>query len=625
MFSLLIFVKLLTLPFLRIFIKMKRYSRVFRYLGEYKRSIAWYILMILLSIVFSIVSLGMLLPFLQLLFGVEGNTMGVAKASRNPVIGWVNEQLHNLIMNGNSFYALGIVCVMIILSIFLKNLFVYLSYRVLGPVKNSIVNQLRIDLFDKVLKLPIGYFTDQRKGDLMSRMITDVGEVESSVVGTLEGWVKDPMSILINLCVLFYISPKLTLFILLCIPVMGFIIGRVSRSLKKESARVATKGSETISTIDETLGGLRVIKAFNVEGQLRKKFLKTSDDLLQARNQIGFKRDLASPMSELMGVLIFAGILWFGGRLVLSQEIAMNGALFLTYMGLFYNIIDPAKSISTAFNNMQKGSAAIDRIEEVLNAPVTVDENPNGRKMEAFREGIEFKNVNFFYEDAMILKHIDLKIEKGKTIALVGSSGAGKSTLADLVPRFHDVSNGELLVDGINIKEYSLHSLRSLISIVTQEPILFNDTIANNIALGMKNATQPEIEEAARIANAHEFIIRKESGYQTNIGDRGMKLSGGERQRLTIARAVLKNPPILILDEATSSLDTESERLVQDAINNLMTNRTSIVIAHRLSTIRHADEIIVLQKGEIVERGTHDSLINQKGFYKKLVEMQEVK
>jgi subfamily B ATP-binding cassette protein MsbA len=330
-------------------------------------------------------------------------------------------------------------------------------------------------------------------------------------------------------------------------------------------------------------------------------------------------------MSELMGVTIFAGILWFGGRLVLSHEIAMNGALFLTYMGLFYNIIDPAKSISSAFSNMQKGAAAIERIEQVLKAPVTVDENPNGKRIETFNDSIEFKNVNFSYEETVILKNISFKIEKGKTIALVGSSGAGKSTLADLVPRFHDASSGEILVDGINIKDYSLHSLRSLISIVTQEPILFNDTIANNIALGTENTDMDTIIEAAKIANADSFICKKEKGYDTNIGDRGSKLSGGERQRMTIARAVLKNPPILILDEATSSLDTESERLVQDAINNLMTNRTSIVIAHRLSTIRHADEIIVLNKGEIAERGTHDQLINYNGIYHKLVEMQEVR
>ena len=602
---------------------MKRYSRVFNYLKAYKTSIARYFLNILLSIIFSIVSIGMLLPFMQLIFNV--NQGGIPKPSTNPMMIWVNEHLNSMLYSGDKLHDLGVVCIMIIVFIFLKNMFLYLSYRAMGPIKNGIVNRFRIELYNKILQLPIGYFTEKRKGDLMSRITNDVGEVEGSVVGTLEGWVRDPLAIIINLVVLFIISPKLTLFILFCIPFMGLVIGRLSRSLKKQSGVVAQKNGDSISIIEETLGGLRVIKAFNIEGLLRNKFLDINSSLLQAKNSIGFRRDLASPMSEMMGVTIFAVILWFGGQLVLKQELGLTGALFLTYMGLFYNIIDPAKSISTAFSNMQKGAAAISRIEEILNAPVMVDDNPNGKKIESFNSCIEFKNVGFMYDDAVILKNINLKVEKGKTLALVGSSGAGKSTLADLVPRFHDASSGEILVDGINIRDYSLHSLRGLMSIVTQEPILFNDSIAHNIALGMDNASHDEIEQAAKVANAHQFIMHKEAGYETNIGDRGSKLSGGERQRVTIARAVLKNPPILILDEATSSLDTESERLVQDAINNLMSKRTSIVIAHRLSTIRHADEIIVLQKGEIVERGTHDSLINQNGFYKRLVEMQEVK
>ncbi len=526
---------------------------------------------------------------------------------------------------GGTLGVLALLCIIIVVFILLKNLFLYLSFYVLNPLKNKIVNTLRLELYNKILQLPVGYFTEKRKGDIISRITTDVSEVESSVVGAMEGWVRDPLTILLNFAVLFYISPQLTFFILLSIPVIGFVIGRVNRSLKKQSNEVAVKHGESISILDETLGGLRVIKAFNIEKLLRDRFSNINTELLNAKNHIGYRRDLASPLSEVMGVMIFCGILWFGGQLVLKKEIALDPSVFLTYLALFYNIINPVKALSTSFSNMQKGSAAIARIDEVLNTKVTVDDNPGGTIINSFNSKIEFRNATFAYTDGVILDNINLTVEKGKTIALVGSSGAGKSTLADLVPRFHDVTGGEVLIDGINIKDYSLHSLRSLMSIVTQEPILFNDTIANNIKLGKEDATEEEITVAARIANAHDFIIQKEEGYNTNIGDRGSKLSGGERQRLTIARAVLKNPPILILDEATSSLDTESERLVQDAINNMMQNRTSIVIAHRLSTIRHADEIIVLQKGKIAERGTHDSLMAQNGFYKKLVEMQEVK
>ena len=494
----------------------------------------------------------------------------------------------------------------------------------LNPLKNKIVNQLREDLYDKVLRLPIGFFNEKRKGDLMSRMTNDVGEVEGSVVGTLEGWIRDPLTIIVTLTVLFLISVQLTLFILILIPVLGLVIGRVTRSLKRHSQEVANKHGETFSTLEETLGGLRVIKAFNIEKLLRGKFFKSNEELLTAKNNIAYRRDLASPLSEVLGVILFTAVLYYGGRLVLKGEL-LEASAFLGFLGIFYNIINPAKALSTSFSNMRKGAAAISRIEEILNTPITVDDNPNGKQLHTFSDKIEFRNVSFAYDDAVILNNINFTVAKGKTVALVGSSGAGKSTLADLVPRFHDVTSGEVLIDGINIKAYSLHSVRSQMSIVTQEPILFNDTIGNNIGLGKQGATEQQIIEAAKIANAHEFIIKKEGGYNSNIGDRGSKISGGERQRLTIARAVLKNPPILILDEATSSLDTESERLVQDAINNMMQNRTSIVIAHRLSTIRHADEIIVLQKGKIVERGNHDELLAQDGFYKKLVEMQEVR
>ncbi len=603
---------------------MKKYSLVFAYLKDYKLSLISYVICTLLSILFGVASLGMLFPFLQVLFN-EGKEVAI-KATSTSSFGWVKDKIGEMVNSGNKVETLAMICLLIMASILLKNIFLYLASRSLMPVKNKVATRFRIDIFNKVLSLPIGYFTEQRKGDLMQRMTGDVAQVEVSVLGALEGWVKDPLQIIINLAVLLFISVKLTVIILFFIPLMGFLIGRLGRTLKRPSGIIAQKSGESISILDETLSGLRVIKAFNVEKSIRQKFADNSNHLLKMSNKVSYRQALASPMSEVLGVMMFTVILWYGGSQILTGKMPqLNGAAFLGYMALFFGIIDPAKSISGAFSNLQRGTAAIERIQEVLNAPVTVNDNPAGKQITSFKDSIEFKNVSFYYDDVAILKDISFKVEKGKTIALVGSSGAGKSTLADLIPRFHDASGGEILVDGVNIKDYSLFSLRSLMSIVTQEPILFNDTIANNIALGMENCNREEIVDAAKIANAHLFIDKKEQGYDTNIGDRGSKLSGGERQRLTIARAVLKNPPILILDEATSSLDTESERLVQDAINNLMENRTSVVIAHRLSTIKHADEILVLKKGEIVERGTHNGLIGQDGFYKRLVDMQEVK
>lgn len=602
---------------------MKKYSRIFRYLKQHRLQIVLYFICITLSIIFSVVSLGMLAPFFDLIF--MGNETGMVPKADSPITAYIRKLLVLWAGDLNPKGALAFICIIIVVSIFLKNLFLYLSFNILNPIKNRIVNTLRLELYHKILGLPIGYFTEKRKGDLLSRITNDVSEVEVSLVGALEGWIRDPLTILINFAVLFYISPQLTIAILICIPVVGFILGRVSRALKRQSNRAAIKLGESLSVLDETLNGLRVIKAFNIEKLLKNRFESINDDLLDAKNKISRRRDMASPMSEFLGVLVFVGILWFGGQLVLSQQLSLSPSMFLAYLAMFYNVINPVKTLSTSFSNMQKGSSAIVRIEEILKTKITVDDNPNGQPLSSFKDSIVFRNVNFSYDDAHILKNINLMIRKGKTVALVGSSGAGKSTLADLVPRFHDVTGGEVLIDNINIKDYSLHDVRSLMSIVTQEPILFNDTIANNIALGQPGATQEEIVQAAKIANAHDFIIKKDGGYNSNIGDRGTKLSGGERQRLTIARAVLKNPPILILDEATSSLDTESERLVQDAINNLMADRTSIVIAHRLSTVRHADEILVLKKGEIAERGTHDQLMLLNGIYHRLVEMQEVR
>jgi ATP-binding cassette, subfamily B, bacterial MsbA len=605
---------------------MKKYSRLFNYLKSYKANIGLYFLFILLSIVFSIISIGTLPFFLNIIFNPEAKPVikPLHINSSGDFLDYISCYLQEMAKDHSKMYVVVVICIMVLVAVFFKNLFTYLSYYILAPMRNGVMNRLREELFQKILRMPIGYFTEQRKGDIMSRMTNDVAELENSVVGTVEGLIKDPLNIIILLGTLIFISPKLSLFLVIFLPATGFIIGRISRSLKKQSNDAAIKQGEALSVLEETLTGLRVIKAFTAEKIIGNKFTQNNTDLFHIKNRMQYRRDLASPLSEFLGVFVLCGILYFGGQLVLGNN-GLAGTGFIMYIGVFTQIINPAKSLSTSFYNMQKGSAAITRIEEVLRAPVTVEEAALPKPITDFGHSIEFKNVGFAYDDVVILKNINLKVEKGKTIALVGSSGAGKSTLADLVPRFHDVSSGELLIDGINIKEYSLNQLRSLMGIVTQEPILFNDTIANNIMLGIENATQGAIENAAKVANAHNYIVQKEEGYNTNIGDRGSKLSGGERQRLTIARAVLKNPPILILDEATSALDTESERLVQDAINNLMTNRTSIVIAHRLSTIRHADEIIVLQKGEIVERGTHDGLIAQDGFYKKLVDMQEVK
>lgn len=569
----------------------------------------------------------MLAPFLQLLFNQEEllRAQPVMEWSANGLLNQLKYFISKMIIEHDQVFALAVICGVVIAAIFLKNLFTYLAMRVMSPLRNYVMTKLRADLYKKILDLPIGYFTEQRKGDIISRMSNDANEIEWSVLSTLEGLINQPLQVLVILIFLVFLSPVLSLFLLVLLPVTGFIIGRVSRTLRKQSRESQEQQGVLMSILDETLTGLRVIKAFNAENIQGGKFLSVNKSLNHIRNRMNFRRDLASPMSEFLGVLVLCCILWFGGQLVLSGSAGLDSQGFITYILFFTQIINPAKSLSTAFYSAQKGSAAIERIEEVLQVPLTVHNDPGAEPLPGFSDCIEFRDVSFAYNDHIVLKNINLKIPKGKTIALVGSSGSGKSTLADLVPRFHDVTEGELLIDGVNIRRYTLESLRNQISIVTQEAILFNDTVANNIALGSPNAGIEEIEAAAKAANAYNFIAQKEKGFDTNIGDRGSKLSGGERQRVTIARALLKNPPILILDEATSALDTESERLVQDAINNMMQHRTSLVIAHRLSTIRHADEIIVLQKGEIAERGSHDELLAKGGIYKRLVEMQEFK
>ena len=603
---------------------IKNILRIFKYIQFPKQQLALYLLLTILATIFSVLSLGMLSPFMSIIFKTD-TALGSANTGTGGFIGFIRDYITKVIEEHNQLYALAATCVIIIIAIILKNLFLYLSYYVSVPVRSHITSGFRTRLYKKILELPVSYFTDQKKGDLMSRMVGDIGEVDSSIVTTLEGLIKDPLTILAYLLFMIFISPYLSLALLVLLPVTAFLIGRISRSLKKQSKAFSVSAGENLSHVDETLGSTRIIKGFSAEEQMMERFKKGNDELFSIRNKMFFRKDLASPLTEILGVAVLCVILYVGGRLVLTGVNSLTAGDLITYIATFAMIINPAKNLSTSVFNIQRGMGAIERIEEVLHAPILITEKPQAKVLDNFSDRIEFRQVSFAYNETIILDDINLTISKGQTVALVGSSGAGKSTLADLVPRFHDVSMGQLMIDGTDIKDYTLRSLRNQMSIVTQEPILFNDTIANNIKLGNPAATDDEVIAAAKVANAHHFITQKEQGYQTNIGDRGSKLSGGERQRVTIARALLKNPPILILDEATSSLDTESERLVQDAINNMMQNRTSIVIAHRLSTIRHADEIIVLQKGKIVERGNHERLISQNGFYRKLVEMQEVK
>lgn len=607
---------------------MKIFSRILFYLKHKRGSIVLYFFCNLLSVLFSLVSLAMLGPFLQLLFGKEQLVLGKPEwsFSVNAILSYLKYYISQLKVAKGDVFTLAVICSIVVSAILLKNLFAYLALRVMSPLRNYVMTKLRADLFEKVLQLPIGYFTDQKKGDLMSRLSNDTSEIEWGVLSTLEGLINQPLQVIVILVALVFLSPLLSLFLIVLLPVTGLVIGRLSKSLKDQSRISQESNGLLMSIMEETLGGMRVIKAFNAEKRILGKFNVVNEDLADIRNKMNYRRDLASPVSELLGVLVLCCILLFGGILVLNNTASLTADKFITYIVFFTQIINPAKSLSSAYYNSKKGAAAIERIENIIKVPVNIVDKPDAIEMETFQHGIELKNVFFAYEDAVILKNINLTIPKGKTIALVGSSGAGKSTLADLVPRFHDVTSGEILIDGVNIKDYTIHSIRKNIGIVTQEPVLFNDTIAANIALGIEETPDiTDIEQAAKAANAYNFIVQKEEGFDTNIGERGGKLSGGERQRVTIARALLKNPPILILDEATSSLDTESERLVQDAINHMMKNRTCLVIAHRLSTVRHADEIIVLSKGEIIERGNHDALMAKQGMYKKLVDMQEVK
>lgn len=606
---------------------MKSLRIIFRYISRYPRLVSLYFLLNLLASFFSLISLALLGPFLALIFAGKGaDQLPVSRIQLGNLTQNFYAYLNQLIgSDEGKIKALGILCLIVVVSILLKNVFLYSALYVLAPIRNRILNDMRTDMFSKILQLPIGYFSEQRKGDIMSKLTNDLQDVEHSTISFLETFFREPITIALYLIYMIHLSPELSLFLLLFLPVAGLIIGRIGRSLKKVSTAVQEKLGDILTTIEETLGGMRVVKAFNAEEHRLRRFVAENNDLLLIKNKANRRRDLASPTSETLGIVAVCVVLYYGGRLVLTNNFSLTGPDFLTFIALFTQIINPLKSFSSASYNIRRGAASIERIQTLINVEETITEKPDARPISSFEKEIEFKNVSFAYGDKQVLENISFTIRKGTTVALVGSSGSGKSTLADMVPRFHDVSSGEVLIDGVNIRDYRIRDLRNLMGIVTQEPILFNDTISRNIALGIENADPDQVEAAAKVANAYSFIAQKSMGFDSNVGDRGARLSGGERQRLTIARAVFKNPPILILDEATSSLDTESERLVQDALNHLMEDRTSLVIAHRLSTVRHADEIIVLDKGMIAERGRHDELINRNGIYKRLVELQEVR
>lgn len=604
---------------------MRLLSGPYKYITPYWRYVGLNILFNLLGIFFGLFTITLAIPFLGLLFGTEKpvTTLPDFSLSAEYMQAAFNYFITGVIQESGREAALIRMSLLVLLMFFLKNLCRYLAMYFLAPVRNGVIMDIRNALFNKVLILPLSFYSNERKGDIMARMNNDVQEIEWSVIGAIEMVFRDPPTVIIYLITLFVMSPGLTMFSLILIPLAGLLIGKIGKSLKRSSDVGMKQTGDLLSIIEETLGGLRIIKAFRAESQLNRRFTGMNDGLRRVMNRIYRKKDLASPLSELMGSAVIVSIMWYGGSSVLSGDSTLSPEVFMTFILVFTQILPPIKAITQAYYNLQKGRASMDRVNQILDAENTIPEKENPLSIQHLATKVEFKNVSFDYIGAPVISEVNFNLEKGKTIALVGPSGSGKSTLADLLSRFYDVKSGSIMIDGIDLRDLKLSDLRGLMGIVSQESILFNDTVFNNIALGNPDASLHAVIEAAKLANAHDFIEGLENGYETMIGDRGSKLSGGQRQRLSIARAVLKNPDILILDEATSALDTESERLVQDALSVLMKNRTSLVIAHRLSTIRHADEILVLEKGKIIERGTHDALISEGGMYKRLCDLQE--
>ena len=609
---------------------MKEFLQLMRrFVSPYKKYIGWAILLNILSAVFNVFSFTLLIPILDILFKTGENNK-VYEYMEWGTAGFKDVAIHNyyyyvsqMIQGKGPTTALIFLGLFLALMTLFKTSCYFASSAVMIPLRTGVVRDIRIMVYAKVMRLPMGFFSEERKGDIIARMSGDVGEVENSITSSLDMLIKSPIMIILYFITLIATSWKLTLFTVLVLPAMGWLMGKVGRKLKRQSLEAQGKWSDTMSQLEETLGGLRIIKAFIAEDRMINRFTRCSNELRDAVNKVAMRQALAHPMSEFLGTILIVSVLWFGGALILGHNSSLTAPTFIFYMVILYSVINPLKDFAKAGYNIPKGLASMERVDKILKAENNIKEIPNPKPLTGMNDRIEFKDISFSYDGKReVLKHVNLTVPKGKTVALVGQSGSGKSTLVDLLPRYHDVQGGDITIDGTSIKDVRIADLRSLIGNVNQEAILFNDTFFNNIAFGVENATMEQVIEAAKIANAHDFIMEKPEGYNTNIGDRGGKLSGGQRQRVSIARAILKNPPILILDEATSALDTESERLVQEALERLMKTRTTIAIAHRLSTIKNADEICVLYEGEIVERGRHEELLELDGYYKRLNDMQ---